>query len=48
MSGARSPVNLETLANAPSPWLDATGPHADLVLSTRVRLARNLVDPKAG
>lgn len=23
-------------------WLDATGPHADIVLSTRVRLARNL------
>ncbi len=23
-------------------WLDATGPHADVVLSTRVRLARNL------
>ncbi len=24
------------------PWLDASGPHAGLVLSTRVRLARNL------
>src|SRR5690606_6110871 len=23
-------------------WLDASGPHADVVLSTRVRLARNL------
>lgn len=23
-------------------WLDAGGPHADVVLSTRVRLARNL------
>jgi len=36
-------MNLETLAGQPSPWLDATGPHSDLVLSTRVRLARNLV-----
>jgi len=36
-------MNLDTLATQPSPWLDATGPHADLVLSTRVRLARNLV-----
>ena len=24
-------------------WLDASGPHADIVLSTRVRLARNLL-----
>ena len=23
-------------------WLDASGPHSDIVLSTRVRLARNL------
>jgi len=26
----------------PSPWLSGTGPHADMVLSTRIRLARNL------
>ncbi len=25
-------------------WLDGSGPHADIVLSTRVRLARNLLD----
>lgn len=36
-------MNLDQLARDPSPWLDATGPHADIVLSTRVRLARNLV-----
>ena len=36
-------MNLAQLAGQPSPWLDATGPHSDLVLSTRVRLARNLV-----
>jgi protein-arginine kinase len=23
-------------------WLEASGPHADVVLSTRIRLARNL------
>ena len=23
-------------------WLDATGPHADIVLSSRIRLARNV------
>jgi protein arginine kinase len=32
----------ETLVREPSPWLDGSGPHADLVVSTRVRLARNL------
>lgn len=31
----------ETLRQ-PSPWLDGTGPQADLVVSTRIRLARNL------
>src|SRR5436305_9469395 len=36
-------MDLEPIFQQPSPWLDATGPHADLVLSTRVRLARNLV-----
>lgn len=28
----------------PAPWLRGTGPHADMVLSTRIRLARNLKD----
>jgi len=35
-------MDLEPIFHEPSPWLDATGPHADLVLSTSVRLARNL------
>jgi len=35
-------MDLEPIFHQPSPWLDASGPHADLVLSTRVRLARNL------
>jgi protein arginine kinase len=32
----------ETMMSEPSGWLDATGPRADVVLSTRVRAARNL------
>lgn len=31
-----------TLPNFGLAWLEATGPHADVVLSTRVRLARNI------
>ena len=33
---------LDTLLAHPSPWLSGEGPHAELVLSTRIRLARNL------
>ena len=32
----------ETLRGLGLDWLDGSGPHADIVLSTRVRLARNL------
>jgi len=35
-------MDLETLARSPGPWLDGSGPRSDLVVSTRVRLARNL------
>ena len=35
-------MDLDTLARSPGPWLDGSGPRADLVVSTRVRLARNL------
>ncbi len=35
-------MDLDTLARNPGPWLDGSGPRADLVVSTRVRLARNL------
>ena len=38
----RAPASFAELVERPSPWLSAEGPHADLVLSTRVRLARNL------
>jgi protein arginine kinase len=34
--------DLVELINRPSPWLSGEGPHADMVLSTRIRLARNL------
>lgn len=40
MSGA--PSSFDDLLSRPSPWLGGDGPHSDLVLSTRVRLARNL------
>lgn len=35
-------LDLSTLADFGLGWLDASGPHSDIVLSTRVRLARNL------
>lgn len=35
-------TDLALVPDGGMPWLDASGPHADLVLSTRVRLARNL------
>jgi protein arginine kinase len=33
---------LDAMGERPSPWLDGSGAHADIVLSTRVRMARNL------
>jgi protein arginine kinase len=38
----RGAHDLERLARSPSPWLDGSGPRSELVVSTRVRLARNL------
>jgi len=35
-------MDLTTLASTPGPWLDGSGPRSDLVVSTRLRLARNL------
>lgn len=34
----------ETVSNAYSKWLDATGPDCDVVISSRVRLARNILE----
>jgi protein arginine kinase len=38
----RNPSAFDELVARPARWLSAEGPHADLVLSSRVRLARNL------
>jgi protein arginine kinase len=38
----RPPADFAELVTRPARWLAADGPHADLVLSSRVRLARNL------
>jgi protein arginine kinase len=35
-------VKLDELILSPSPWLEPGGPQSDIVLSTRVRLARNI------
>jgi protein arginine kinase len=35
-------VNLNDLLNHTSEWLKGTGPHSDIVVSSRLRLARNL------
>jgi protein arginine kinase len=35
-------IEIDTLGDFGLSWLEASGPHADIVLSTRVRLARNL------
>jgi len=37
-------IDLSLLADGGVGWLDASGPHSHLVLSTRIRLARNLAD----
>ena len=40
---ARDPMeDLTAVPDSGLSWLDASGDHADIVLSTRVRLARNL------
>src|SRR5206468_1377606 len=35
-------MNLDNLTNANGEWLRGTGPEADIVISSRIRLARNL------
>lgn len=39
-----APRSFEELFTTTSPWLLGEGPHAEMVLSTRIRLARNLRD----
>src|SRR5690242_5010364 len=36
-------AKLDELARRPSRWLDGSGSHSEVVLSTRVRLARNVM-----
>ena len=36
-------MRMRKLAGAPSEWLKGTGPKSDIVISSRIRLARNLV-----
>lgn len=36
------PASFDDLVARPSPWLSGEGPRSDMVLSTRIRLARNL------
>jgi len=38
----RPPASFDELVARPARWLSGQGPHADLVLSSRIRLARNL------
>src|SRR5215471_9243210 len=35
-------MNLESLTQGSGEWLRGTGPEADIVISSRIRLARNL------
>ena len=37
-----NPMNIESLTKATGEWLKGTGPESDIVMSSRVRLARNL------
>ncbi|MFM7230943.1 MAG: protein arginine kinase [bacterium] len=39
-----APIDFAGLFKTPAPWLRGTGPHSEMVLSTRIRLARNLAD----
>lgn len=39
-----APADFAELFERSSPWLSGIGPHAEMVLSTRIRLARNMVE----
>src|SRR3954447_14406641 len=38
----RSVVDIDSLTRSSGEWLRATGPESDIVMSSRIRLARNL------
>ena len=37
-------MNLDDLASSSGEWLRGSGPESDIVISSRIRLARNLAD----
>ncbi|HEX4147928.1 MAG TPA: ATP--guanido phosphotransferase, partial [Pirellulales bacterium] len=37
-------MQLEDLASGSGEWLKGSGPESDIVISSRIRLARNLAD----
>ena len=37
-------MNLDDLATSSGEWLRGSGPESDIVISSRIRLARNLAD----
>ena len=37
-------MELKDLTGQPGEWLRGTGPESDVIISTRIRLARNLVE----
>ena len=37
-------MNFDELARSPGEWLRGTGPESDVVVSSRIRLARNIVN----
>ena len=41
---SRQEVNLDDLSNTSGEWLRGSGPESDIVISSRIRLARNLAD----
>ncbi len=42
MTGSRTVLDLSLLPDGGVRWLDASGPNSDIVISTRMRLARNI------
>ena len=44
VSDRSDPVDLEELARTTGEWMKGSGPESDVVISSRIRLARNLAD----
>ncbi len=37
-------MNINEMVKSPGEWMRGTGPEAEIVISSRIRLARNLAD----